>query len=550
MAINRQNPWRLAASGRGILALKRADGICRLVDTARLSPLQPGNGPGLRPVYTLRGKLGVESSPLPSLWAAPTNHRLPTNGQGRGLHTMRPNTAALCGHDHTPALRGCRTTLGTRRQIGTGSRRGEAAERPAWAWCRNGAGGYSGWAGASTAYQRPIASARPQPSRSTGHSAGAALSFAGASSRHQAHQRPQTTTRTITRRTRPKCTGRIPGNAAIRGASRHRGRRYDNGSNRLGTGLGTALGRRNPCRSVGGGAGSVGLARLSHQLPTADDGASSPGCARGCLSQAETVGTLATKVGQIGGLALLLLCLLTTPIRAIAATSNGIDSARPPARALRVAVAANFRTPLAELAEKFTDRYGIRVSATFGSSGLLSAQIRQGAPYDAFFSADTLRPQALIGDGLATAPVRVYARGRVALRMSTPIDPERLGAAHRIGLPNPRLAPYGTAAMQCLQRLGVSQQLQNRLVFGNNVNQVDHFLETGALQFGFVALSQLVTRDIPPEHYWVCPSNFHTPINQGAVVLLRSPAFAEAQKLLSFMTSAATQARLTQLGYQ
>ena len=216
---------------------------------------------------------------------------------------------------------------------------------------------------------------------------------------------------------------------------------------------------------------------------------------------------------------------------------------------LRVAVAANFRAPLQELAGVFEQVHGVHLSLTFGSSGLLAAQIRQGAPFDAFFSADRLRPQALIGDGLAAAPVTVYAQGRVALRIPGPDSDARGAGARRIGIPNPELAPYGAAAVQCLQRLGVWRRFQPRLVYGNNVNQVDHFLASGALHWGFVALSQLVAKNIAPERYWVCPSAFHAPIDQGAVVLLRSRNRSAAGQLLRFMAQPATQARLQQLGY-
>ncbi len=232
------------------------------------------------------------------------------------------------------------------------------------------------------------------------------------------------------------------------------------------------------------------------------------------------------------------------------APSGNIDSPRLGAHVLRVAVAANFRVPFDALAGAFTEQHGIALSPTFGSSGLLAAQIRQGAPYDAYFSADTMRPQALIADGLAAAPVTIYARGRVALRLVAPARAREPSTTHRIGLPNPKLAPYGVAARQCLQKLGVWRQLQGRLVFGNNVNQVDHFLESGALQLGFVALSQLIAKDIPAERYWICPSAFHAPIDQGAVALLRGSSTSAAQLLLSFMTVPATQERLTQMGYR
>ena len=262
---------------------------------------------------------------------------------------------------------------------------------------------------------------------------------------------------------------------------------------------------------------------------------------------------------------------------------------------LRVAVAANFRAPFEALAGEFKDRHGIELVGTFGSSGLLTAQIRQGAPYDVFFSADTMRPQALIGDGLAVAPPTVYARGRVALvnysqEPILPVTPEpehparsamgkdlegKRGAAYsehsrraknsegapgsegathwpvtqRIGIANPKLAPYGAAAKQCLQKLGVWQRLQGQLVFGNNVNQVDHFLESGALKLGFVALGQLLAKHTPRRNYWVCPAHFHAPINQAAVMLTRSPHRKQTQFLLNFVTRPETQARLQRLGY-
>ena len=220
-------------------------------------------------------------------------------------------------------------------------------------------------------------------------------------------------------------------------------------------------------------------------------------------------------------------------------------------------MAANFRTALGELAGEFERRHGVALSATFGSSGLLAAQIRQGAPFDAFFSADTLRPEALIGDGLAAAPVTVYARGRLALRIPpAAADEHATGTAAatagrgRIGIPNPRLAPYGAAAMQCLNRLGVRERVRERLVFGNNVNQVDHFLESGALDRGFLALSQLVARGVSPARYWVCPADYHAPIEQGAVLLDRSSQAPAVRTLFRFMTHPDTRARLAQLGYQ
>ena len=216
---------------------------------------------------------------------------------------------------------------------------------------------------------------------------------------------------------------------------------------------------------------------------------------------------------------------------------------------LTVAVAANFRAAFVAIEAEFERVQGLELAPVFGSSGLLATQIRQGAPFDAFLSADMARPAALVRDGLAAGPVRVYARGRVALW--TPqgeASPVGLQAG-RVGLPNPTLAPYGQAAVECMQAVGVWEGIQNRLVFGNNVAQVGHFLTAGSLPAGFVALGQLMAVDAPAEHYWVCPENTHRPIEQGAVAVRRSPMATEAEGLLDFITAPARQARLTQLGY-
>lgn len=214
---------------------------------------------------------------------------------------------------------------------------------------------------------------------------------------------------------------------------------------------------------------------------------------------------------------------------------------------LKVAVAANFRAPFAVLSADFTKAEGVELVPVFGASGLLATQIRQGAPFDAFLSADLARPQALVDDGLAAGPVRLYARGRVALwTPGRQAGPEALGLG-RIALPNPKLAPYGQAAAECLQGLQLWRPRQDSLVFGSNVAQVGHFLSSGALPSGFVALGQLKALAVPAEHYWICPEQVHQPIDQGAV-LVRGAA-GHAASFLDFMTGPRVQERLVELGY-
>lgn len=216
---------------------------------------------------------------------------------------------------------------------------------------------------------------------------------------------------------------------------------------------------------------------------------------------------------------------------------------------LKVAVAANFRAAFIMVAAEFERTQRLELASAFGSSGLLATQIRQGAPFDAFLSADMARPTALVRDGLAAGPVRIYARGKVALWTPQDKAGPMVLEEGRIGLPNPKLAPYGQAAVECMQALGIWEGVQGRLVFGNNVAQVGHFLTAGSLPAGFVALSQLMATNAPAERFWVCPENAHRPIEQGAVVVRRSPMAIEAERLLDFITAPALQSRLAQLGY-
>lgn len=217
---------------------------------------------------------------------------------------------------------------------------------------------------------------------------------------------------------------------------------------------------------------------------------------------------------------------------------------------LRIAVAANFRAPFLIVRERFEANTQVTVSPTFGSSGLLTAQIRQGAPFDVFLSADASRPQSLVEDGFAKAPSITYAEGQIALW--TPgrnAAPSQIGE-RRLAIANPRLAPYGKAAAECLRHLGLWESVEAHLVYGNNVSQVNHFVTTTAVTAGFVALSQLLEAQTPEANYWLCPRSYHDPIEQQAVVLASSTNAAAAQGFLRFLTDSDTQALLATLGYR
>lgn len=221
------------------------------------------------------------------------------------------------------------------------------------------------------------------------------------------------------------------------------------------------------------------------------------------------------------------------------------------------AVAANFTPPMQALAERFEADTGHQLRLSFGSSGQLFAQIQNGAPFDVFLSADQAKPQALIDVGAALADSRfTYAVGTLALWSATPdrfSDGEALlrsGDFNRLAIANPRLAPYGVAAMEVLQRLGANEQLAGQLVQGQNITQTHQFVATGNADLGLVALSQLIDNGrVPTGTAWMIPNDYYQPIRQDAVLLRRAENNAAARALLDYLRSDSTQALIETYGY-
>ena len=229
---------------------------------------------------------------------------------------------------------------------------------------------------------------------------------------------------------------------------------------------------------------------------------------------------------------------------------------------ITVAVAANFLEPMRRIAGAYTEISGGRVRIVSGSTGGLYAKIRNGAPYDVFLSADQERPRRLETDGLAAPGTRVtYAIGRLALwtrstALMTGIGPETLrrGAFDHIALANPALAPYGLAAIQTLQALGVETALRPKFVRGQSIGQTYQFVATGSASLGFVALSQLRhgMRQLgrqPGGAWWVVPDDLHAPIKQDAVVVAGRPNETAAKALLQFLQSDRGRAIIQTFGY-
>jgi len=221
---------------------------------------------------------------------------------------------------------------------------------------------------------------------------------------------------------------------------------------------------------------------------------------------------------------------------------------------VQVAVAANFTEPAKQIAAAFEARTHDHVLLSFGSSGQFYAQIAHGAPYEVFLSADADRPVQAEKAGLAVAGTRfTYAVGRLVLFSKTPglVDDRggvlRSDRFRKLAIADPALAPYGAAAVQTMTRLGVYDALKPKLVTGTSINQADEFVETGAAELGFVALSQVIGESGGSR--WLVPESDHAPIEQQAVLLDPGKDDQAAKAFLAFLKGPEARRVIQRFGY-
>lgn len=227
------------------------------------------------------------------------------------------------------------------------------------------------------------------------------------------------------------------------------------------------------------------------------------------------------------------------------------------AESLTVAVAANVKYAFDDLQDAFRKESGIDIKPIFSSSGKITAQVKSGAPYDVFLSADMEYPEALHRDGFAAAP-RIYGYGSLVVWSMNDYDlknwPALMGSAsvNKIAIPNPKLAPYGREAVKALRHLKVYETVEAKLVYGESIAQTNQYIHSRAAEIGFTAKSVVVSPEMKGQGKWVdVPKDAYEPIAQGVVILKhgRETNAAAAAKFYDFLASARARAIFLQYGY-
>jgi molybdate transport system substrate-binding protein len=222
-----------------------------------------------------------------------------------------------------------------------------------------------------------------------------------------------------------------------------------------------------------------------------------------------------------------------------------------------IAVASNFAPPMKQIILTFEQETGHVVKSSFGSSGKIYAQIQHGAPFQVFFSADQAKPSALVQAGLAVSNSQfTYAIGGLALWSSKSNVVDSNGEVlkrdyNKLAIANPKLAPYGVAALEVLQNLGIKTLTQPRWVQGENITQTFQFVSSGNADLGFVALSQIMDKGfVKKGSFWIVPPHLYSPIRQDVVLLANGKTSEASKALLEFVRSSQSRALIESYGYQ
>ncbi|MDB5006203.1 MAG: modA [Mucilaginibacter sp.] len=231
-------------------------------------------------------------------------------------------------------------------------------------------------------------------------------------------------------------------------------------------------------------------------------------------------------------------------------------SANAFAQNIKVAVAANLQSVIKVLGADFQKKTGIRIESIVGSSGNLVAQMRNGAPYDLFLSADMSFPETLFKEGFSTKKPVTYALGSLIICSNQDIgfeNWERLLLTDRIkkiAVANPAIAPYGKAATEVLKQKGILADIKSKIVTGESISQVNTYITTGVADVGFTTQALVKDPANKTKLYWlVIDPKTYSPIEQGMVLLKHAAANPDAEKFYQYILSPAAKAIFKEYGY-
>ena len=233
----------------------------------------------------------------------------------------------------------------------------------------------------------------------------------------------------------------------------------------------------------------------------------------------------------------------------------GIGCTQGTEQSLIIATAANMQFAIRDLSEEYTKKNKVPCDLVISSSGKLTAQIIEGAPFDVFVSADTSYPSRLFREGFTLDSMNIYGYGKIVIwTLKETIDPVldslNISKIDHLSVPNPKTAPYGIAEMEYLQYENVYSRIENKLVFGESVAQTNHFVTSGAVDMGITAKSVVLSSELQNSGKWSePPSNTYQPIAQGMVILKSTSSPERAKDFRNFIFSTEGQAILKKYGY-
>ena len=252
----------------------------------------------------------------------------------------------------------------------------------------------------------------------------------------------------------------------------------------------------------------------------------------------------------------LLALLAMLPLRPL---SGAAQTPAAPAQTLQVAAAADLQFAMQDLAKEFEKTANAKIDVIYGSSGNFFSQIQNGAPFDIFFSADMEYARKLDAAALAEpGTLARYAVGRLVLWTppGSAVDGAKDGwkalldpRVQKIAVANPEHAPYGRAAVAALRGAGIYDQVNSKLVYGENISQAAQFVQSGNAQAGLVALSLALSPGMQDGKWWEVPADTYPPIEQGAIVLQSSKNKVAARAFLEFVASARGRETLKKYGF-